>query len=662
MKTNHILRRFCETQFIALLCFAPGLHAITTSEWRASQTLEISGSGLTRVELPVETLNAARPALEDLRVIDPDGKEVPYLVERRLSQPGMTLPAREFHSTIANDSTTITLATGPPGPLTSLVLETPATDFIKAVRIEASRDNVTWQVLAEGEPIFRQRGGAEKLHIPIPGGAWSFLRLTVDDRRTQPVPFTGAILHTPGVPAPSVLKADTIKSRDENPGETRLAIDLGAANLPLAGLKIETPEPLFTRAVTVAVPEVTDGGIREKTIARGVIYRIAIGDKYEETLLIPLGMQIPSRELILVIRNEDSPPLAISAVGTARHLTRIVFNVRTPGRYSILTGNSACAAPRYDMSGFGPQLKNVGATELTLPPPLLDNPDFKAPEALTSVALTGAAIDLADWKYRKSVKLSGSGVRQLELDLETLADAADDFRDLRLVCDGRQIPFLVERPSISRAIELSGIKVADPKRPSFSRWKFKLPQAALPVNRFACSSTSPLFERNMRLFEELTDDRGDLYSRELGRATWQQTPEGGRRELVIQISAPPTADTIFLETENGDNSAIDLGDFRCFYPVTRLVFKAGSSQPLWLYYGNREAQAPRYDLSLVAGQVLSAEKSAATLGAQGNIKGGKAPAEDSNEHGGVIFWAALALVVVVLLALVSKLLPKPEGK
>jgi hypothetical protein len=44
--------------------------------------------------------------------------------------------------------------------------------------------------------------------------------------------------------------------------------------------------------------------------------------------------------------------------------------------------------------------------------------------------------------------------------------------------------------------------------------------------------------------------------------------------LVIELNARPQSDTLFLETDNGDNPAIELRDFRSHYPVTRLVFKA----------------------------------------------------------------------------------------
>ncbi len=100
----------------------------------------------------------------------------------------------------------------------------------------------------------------------------------------------------------------TIKSRDESPGTTRLALDLGAANLTLGSLRIESNEPVFTRAVTLAVPEVGDDGIRERNIADAVIYRVNVNGKNEAHLEIPLESQIHTRELFVLIRNEDSPP------------------------------------------------------------------------------------------------------------------------------------------------------------------------------------------------------------------------------------------------------------------------------------------------------------------------------------------------------------------
>ena len=116
---------------------------------------------------------------------------------------------------------------------------------------------------------------------------------------------------------------------------------------------------------------------------------------------------------------------------------------------------------------------------------------------------------------------------------------------------------------------------------------------------------------------------------------------------------------IFLDTDNGDNPPIMLSSIDATYSVARLLFKTEPG-PLALYYGNRTAAAPRYDLALVAGQILTAEKSIAALGREEPARtGGWADQALGGARGGILLWGVLALVVIGLLVIVSKLLPKP---
>ena len=75
-------------------------------------------------------------------------------------------------------------------------------------------------------------------------------------------------------------------------------------------------------------------------------------------------------------------------------------------------------------------------------------------------------------------------------------------------------------------------------------------------------------------------------------------------------------------------------------------------------YGNPRASSSRYDLSLVGGQLLAADKSPATLGAEARLRKSSWVENQTPGKGGVLFWGILALVVVVLLVIVSRLLPK----
>jgi hypothetical protein len=157
------------------------------------------------------------------------------------------------------------------------------------------------------------------------------------------------------------------------------------------------------------------------------------------------------------------------------------------------------------------------------------------------------------------------------------------------------------------------------------------------------------------------DERGREYERHLGNASWTQTPDRKSKQFTLHLSGQPTTDTLFLVTDNGDNPPIDLANFQFYYPVSRVLLKSSSTAPINLYYGNRQIGAPSYDLSLVAPQLLSADKTPATLEAEEQLKKSTWAEEGPRGQGGVVFWSVLSVVVVALLFLISRLLPKHEA-
>ena len=629
------------------------------ADWQREQPFNLATSGLVKLSLPVETLDAARPALEDLRLYDDAGNELPYLIEHPAPVLKIVKNVKSFHVSLNPNNTVIVLETGLTQPLDSVTLETPAGNFLKPVRVEGSTDLKRWQTLEQGQPVFRQPDGASRLHVSFPAGAWPWLRLTVDDQRTPAIPFTGARIHVAVTePAPSEQLPVTITERDENPGETRVALNLGAANLNITAVQVETAEPLFTRRVTIAVPQISEDAVREQTIGQGVIYRIAVeGQAASENILVPLDSLVRSHELLLFIHNQDSPPLPIAAVRDERRPVYLVFLARQAGTYHLLTGNGHCAAPSYDLAALSMNLKAVAVAPVKLPPPV-NNPDYRPAEVLPGIEQTGAALDVTAWKYRKPVNISHAGAQQLELDLDVLGHAQPDLRDLRLLHGSNQVPYIVERTSISRSLTPVVTATNDTKDLTLSRWVMKMPQANLPVTRLSCLTRTTLFQRDVTLYEVLTDEQGEKYRHNLSSASWIQKPDRKSREFFLNFDNSPQSDTLFLETHNGDNPPIELENFQLFYPVTRVLFKAASGDEIFLYYGNPRVDSPRYDLSLVAGQLLAADKAPAVLAAEQQLRKSSWREHEIPGTGGVVFWGILALVVVVLLFIISRLLPK----
>ena len=631
-------------------------------DWERQQQFTISAPGLVKLSLPIETLDAARPALQDLRVYDDAGNELPYVVEHPAPADRVVRNAKSFQTSLNAQSTVITLETGLGQPLDAVTLDTPAATFIKSVSIDGSNDGLLWQNVAQGKLIFREANGESLLQLDIPPVTWAWLRLTVDDQHSQPIPFTGArVQAASGESAPSEDVPATISDRHDSPGETRLTVHLPAANLNISEIQIDSPEPLFTRQVTLAVPQIAEDAIREQPIGSGVVYRLTLNGKASSVnLSIPIETQVRSRDLLMLIRNYDSPPLLINALHAQRRPVYLVFAAKQAGAHYLLTGNARCTAPRYDLAAFGTNLKALAVSAVKISS-LTANPAYHAPEVLPEMQGQGTALDVSAWTFRKPVTFTHAGAQQMELDLDVLSHAQSGLEDLRLMREGKQVSYILERTSISRSIAPSVTTTNDAKDSRTSRWILKLPDSSLPLTRFACEASSPVFQRDMVLYEELASDTGDKYRHVLSETTWTRTPNLNTKEFVLPLQTPPQSDTLFLETQNGDNPAIELDKFAAFYPATRILFKASASDDLFLYYGNAETTAPHYDLSLVAGDLLAADKGVASLGPQEQLKY-SAHAHQIAGKTGVMFWGILALVVVVLLVIISKLLPKSESQ
>jgi hypothetical protein len=275
----------------------------------------------------------------------------------------------------------------------------------------------------------------------------------------------------------------------------------------------------------------------------------------------------------------------------------------------------------------------------------------------------GAALDVSDWLFHKSVVISNSGPQQLELDLDVLSHAQRDFSDLRLMRQGEQIPYLVESATIERLITPEVTATNDPQNPTVSRWMIHLPRPRLPLIKLRCVSATPLFERDVTLYEILHEaDRGDAYQQVLARGTWTKTSGANAKEFFFALNPLPLTDTLILEARNGDNPPIQLNHFQMAYTATSILFEAKAGDELFLCYGNTSASAPHYDLNLVSSQLRSADKSVATLGGEMALKETEWTIGASTKVRSQIFWAILALVVVVLLVVIARLLPKTDDQ
>src|SRR5258708_1685859 len=114
MKLNPTSRRqsdrVCRSKIAATRVFMLGLSlwlgneiqvsAATFSDWQHRQEIQVPSAALVKISLPTDTLDAAQPGLEDLRVLDSAGSEVPYVIERPRPTGKVTREAKQFQDSL----------------------------------------------------------------------------------------------------------------------------------------------------------------------------------------------------------------------------------------------------------------------------------------------------------------------------------------------------------------------------------------------------------------------------------------------------------------------------------------------------------------------------------------------------------------------------------
>ncbi|MFM8471369.1 MAG: hypothetical protein ACKODH_15650, partial [Limisphaerales bacterium] len=100
--------------------------------WKNSQPLTLTQPGLVRFSVPLDTLDASRPGLEDLRIHDATGREVSFDLDRPVQRAVLTAVPRKFISRIETNTTVVFIETGLAQPVAGVTLQTPARDFLKA--------------------------------------------------------------------------------------------------------------------------------------------------------------------------------------------------------------------------------------------------------------------------------------------------------------------------------------------------------------------------------------------------------------------------------------------------------------------------------------------------------------------------------------------------
>lgn len=583
------------------------------------------------IELPDEVLDGCRPGLPDLRVIDANGKEVPFAIDPPLAQAQRRLLARDVELVPGSHTSALIDRGDNPGWADRMDLELSGANFLKPVTVESSEDRSSWAQMTRGS-VFRT-AAASSLSMRFAANDRRWWRVTLDDRNGPAVRLEAVTVHEPSRRGtPRELPLELRKDPAEGLDATTWMATLPAANLGASAVRIEATDPAYHRRVRVY----------ERVLIRDEVDRVLLG---EGTILRSRQVQDsirvrPPSSRLLEIEVERSAGAELRVTGAKVQIEprRIMFHAAPDASLKLAYGSPAVQSAGYDLESalshglpaepksgaVGPRI-DTGALPAALEPPA-----------------RGGVIDASGWERRQEIILPSSGtVAWLDLELPS-----DELASVRIVdSDGKQVPYIVESAHRARSREVAFQARHDGTRTILTINGIRaLPSLSSVV---LAANSPPYFQRRLWVTEMVEDRRGPMHERGLGQASWIKTPEEPFSPLRIPIERPST-DTLQITAENSDSAHIEIASVAVGWEVRRINFLFELGEKLALLSGNRGASNPRYDLVMVAGRLLSSPAQPASL----------QPAVQRAAAGGVPkwFWGfVVAAAVLVALALARTL-------
>lgn len=615
---------------------------------RYERPVPVPSAGWYRLDLDPATRGRMTPDARDLRLLDPDGREVPFLLQR---PPQSTAPvgASALSVDAVADGWALVFDLGPSAPRhEAFRFEFANRAAVSGCRLESGDDGTTWRPLAEGD-LFRLGEGQSlsRTSLTYPPTADRYLRLLWP--RGGEYPDVRRAEALPAPPVPSAVLEFSLGLRPEGAlagGRIyRLTLPGSGAGLRRLRLSVEGAGALSYRLS--APEEYCWRGLAEGTLTRDTAGR------WPE---IPVEAGRPeSPQLRLEIASGAVPPPELKEVWGAFEVESLLFRAQQPGTHRLTYGSLGLAPPAY------PAFAPPDAPE-SLPALALGAESEVAPAGLPAArAAQGAAMPAAAfsavWPVERGAAAPGELAR-LEIPEGVYGDARADLADLRLDAGGKQVPYLLHRPAEPAvAGEWQALTPKPGRNPGESEIVLPAPAPGLPLSALELRVAASVFERPVQMrFSGEGSRPGTEVKAPVFYGSWSCA---GASALPCRIVIPlygTGQGEIKVTFQDGDNPPLPAVDAVLWRRRHALYFLAPEG-PFRLMAGSPGLAAPRYDLPALEAQLLAMPNAEVALGPAGSGGG---------RTGSKGVWAAMvgALVLcgAVLLVILARALKKPSAE
>jgi hypothetical protein len=339
----------------------------------------------------------ARFDLADLRLVDSQGGEVPFVLRvRREEKRDEAFEAERFNESVVGESTReISLDLGEsPAEHDQLDVDTEGNEFRRLATLEGSDDGQTWRTLVQ-QPLTRiaapesNQVQFDHRRLKYPLSRQRYLRLRVDADslvdQGQPPKILSATAHrTVEIPGEQVEWPLQVGYRDatrtQGAAASAWVLELGGDQTPVDKIRLAFAESDTDYArdyiLEAAGPYSTDTGYRHLTA--GIVRRTP--GQAAAPFIVEFSSEVVSSRLRLSVVDYQNPPLNLETATVVSAARELIFahDSQHPGPWRLFYGNPRAEAPHYDLE------RNLPTT-LAPPPqrlelgPQIHNPNYAPP-------------------------------------------------------------------------------------------------------------------------------------------------------------------------------------------------------------------------------------------------------------------------------------------
>lgn len=333
------------------------------TSWQYSRSIEtMVTSGIVKAFLPTN-ISWVGSDFSDVRVVDEQGGEVPFMFTRNITSSIPTVATRLLDVSTQNDNSTRFIAdTGQSGIVrTNIGITTSAPNFRRQVSVYASNslialDDSRWSLVTNNGYIFKFTDPntsyvSGKDFVDFSANTSRYFKIVISSGSEGTVGVIGASVQgsvfvntqTYSKQLP-IIVFNNLKKKT-----TEVTIDLSDGYLTNS-VTLYPTDLNYSRRVVIEVANDLNLDLPWKYIGEGSISHISTSVFQGSSNRINFSEQ-RSRYIRISIVNDDNPPLFLAPKSLIEgSILAIIFEVRPSKNYSLYYGNSQARQPQYDIS------------------------------------------------------------------------------------------------------------------------------------------------------------------------------------------------------------------------------------------------------------------------------------------------------------------------